>query len=194
MKQYTQHLQKHMQTIKDYLVAHRQDIKIATPIVIIVTALVGTIAFAALHDMPNIVYQPVKACDLLTLPEAKELLGEKLNGVDKNEPIISGETATSKCSYTDLNQNQMMVAAVAVRSGINDKGVSQNKSDFALAKSNDGNETVVGVGDSAYFTKASGQLNVLSGRKWIIISYGVGEHPEANTIEQAVKLAKIVLN
>lgn len=88
----------------------------------------------------------------------------------------------------------MLVAAIAVRSGINDKGVDQNKTEFATSKQGKSNEVVKDVGDSAYFNKELGQLNVLDDRKWVILSYGAGSAPQANTVDKATELAKKVLH
>lgn len=190
-----QNIQKYIEIAKTYLVAHKQDLKTATPIVLIVGSLAGVVAFAALHNLPNIVYQPVKACDLFTPSEAQDLLGDKVLSVDTKAPVISEDTAISKCSYTDSNPDteKLLVAAIAVRSGINDKGVAQNKADFETSKPKDVSSIVTGIGESAYFNAKNGQLNVLEGRKWVILSYGVGNAPEANKVEQTVELAKKVL-
>ena len=188
-------LNKYAQGVKKFIKAHENDIRVGLPMVLIVVFLVGLIMFATYRNMPHIVYQPAKACDLLTPEKAQDLLGEKVIGVERNKPVISGDTAISKCSYTDENpdENNMMVAAVAIRSGINDKGVKQNKTDFKLNKSADNVEEVKDLGNSAYFDSASGQLNILDGRRWIIVNYGVGSSPETNSVDKAVELAHLIL-
>lgn len=40
----------------------------------------------------------------------------------------------------------------------------------------------------------NGQLNVLKGSNWFIVSNGLGAAPEANIVQDAVKLAEKVLN
>ena len=90
--------------------------------------------------------------------------------------------------------DQMMVAAIIVRSGVNDDGVEQNKAQFAAGKPKKaGIESVKGVGDEAYYNSELGQLNVLRGRDWLILSYGLGSDPLANTLDDAKKLAHAVL-
>lgn len=86
-----------------------------------------------------------------------------------------------------------VVAAVNVRAAINDKGAEQNKTEFAAGRPRAAKE-VKNVGERAYWNLETGQLNLLSGRNWVIISYGVGATPEANTLDDAIKLAKKVLN
>jgi hypothetical protein len=88
----------------------------------------------------------------------------------------------------------MIVAAMTVRSGINDKGVEQNKTEFSVGRPHKNIEIVKDLGDNAYFNQTLGQLNILDGRKWIILSYGVGSAPEANTVDKAVELAHKIID
>jgi hypothetical protein len=179
---------------KDFITAHRKKFTIGASIALAVVILT-TVAMLFVYNLPKDVYQAVNACDLFTPAKAQALLGDKVISVDTKAPVISDNTATSKCSYTDNNpdKDKMMVAAIAVRSGINSKGAQQNKTDFADNMPSEGVEPVKNLGNSAYFDKAQGQLNILDGRKWIIVSYGVGSLPQANTLENATKLAKKVL-
>lgn len=187
---------RYSQAVQTYLQAHKKDISTAVPIVAVVAVLVGVVAFATIRNMPNIVYQPIKSCSLLTPARAEQLLGDKVINTEKNDPVIAGDTATSKCAYSDENpdQNSMAVAAIAVRSAINDNGITQTRNDFSASKPTAGVENVTGVGDSAYFNQQNGQLNVLKDREWVIISYGIGTAPQANTVEKAVQLANLILH
>lgn len=185
----------YVQTAKKYLAEHNEQtigIAITASLVLIIAA----IALAAHFSGPRIVYQPVKSCDLLTPAEAQTLLGEKFIGVDSKDPEITGDTATSKCSYTDDNpdKTQMIVVAVAVRSAINDEGIAKNQDDFAAAQANNDTDTITGIGEKAFFNKTSGQLHFLDEKSWMIVNFGLGENPAANTPEKAVELAKLVLN
>lgn len=196
MKPYTEKAKIFLAKQKKYIVEHNElfiGIAIVAGIVIVVAA----ITIITQLSGPRITYQPVKACDLFTPSEAQKLIGgERVIGVDTKNPVIDGDTATSKCSYTDDNtvQDQMIVAAVAIRSAINDEGVAKNKDDFATARANNAVDTVTGLGEDAYYNKVNGQLNILSDKKWIIISYGKGSSPQDNTPEKAVELARVVLN
>ncbi len=191
---YVQVMKQYIQTMKEYIV-QKNETFIGAGVVLVLVGIVAAIALVVDGAGPNVVYQPAKACELLTPTEAQDLLGDRVINVEKNEPIITENTATSKCSYTDHNADasKMMVAAVAVRTGINDEGVLQNKSDFAQARSSSAGEDVKGVGESAYFNPELGQLNVLDGNDWVILSYGIGEAPEANTVEKAIELARKVI-
>lgn len=186
-------MNEHLQKIKVLSKQHK-DLLVGFAVIAFFGALVG--GFAILSAQTAVVYQPVKACDMITLAEAKDLLGSKtLNSVNE-KPVIEKDTAVSRCGYTDGNeiQGQMIVAAVIVRSGVNDDGVEQNKAQFIAGKpKKEGIETVEGVGDAAYYNSELGQLNVLRGRDWLILSYGLGADPLANTLDDAKKLARAVL-
>ncbi len=141
-------------------------------------------------------YQPTKACDLLTPAKAGSLLGDKVISVDSKEPQITGNLAQSKCSFTDANADtaKLMVAAVAVRAAINDEGYMQNKNEFAAARANNNTDIVTGIGSDAFFNKTNGLLHVLKGHNWLIISFGIGTDQASNTVENDVQLARKLLN
>lgn len=187
-------MKRHLQKVKAYT-AEKNEVFIGIAVVAILLIAVAIIVFAINNSGPKIVYQPTKACSLLPPAKAQDLLGDKVISTDVNEPVITGNVATSKCSYTDENpdQGEMMVAAVAVRTGINDEGVVQNKTDFKAKKPKQGAQDVDNIGDSAYFDQTLGQLNILKGHDWLILSYGVGSAPAANTVDDAVKLAHKIL-
>ena len=182
----------YIQTVKNYLITHKKEL-ITGVAVLLGGALL--IALYIYNNPPVVVYKPTDACAMLTPVKAEQLLGEKVYSVDTKGSLVSGNIATSKCSYTDQNHDtsKLLVAALAVRSGVNDKGVQQNKTDFFARRPATDMETVNNLGDSAYFNPILGQLNVLSGRQWIIISYGTGAAPETNTVDKAVELAHTVL-
>lgn len=143
------------------------------------------------NSTPHYAYPPLGACDLFPTEKAHAMLGEKVIG-NVTEPTVSGDTAISKCSYSDTNEDEssMRVLALAIKSGLNDKGIASIKKDFASVRPAANTETVSGIGDSAYFNKESGQLEVLNGRVWLIVSYVVGDAPVTTDIQQQVSVAK----
>ncbi len=185
-----------VQMLRKFVATHRQYITNVVVIACGVIALLAAIAFIVQASKPKIVYQPAFACDLLTQTKAEALLGSEVIRSVNEDAVISGDTATSKCGYTDKNQdvNQMRVAAVIVRSGINDQGVEQNRTEFALGKPKDHTQIVSDVGDAAYYNTQNGQLNVLDDKQWLILSYGVGAAPEANDKDEVEGFARLVLN
>lgn len=182
------------QTAKHYI-SQRSETFIGLTVVAILCIVIATIALSAQASKPAIVYQPAKACDLLGEDEAKELLGAAALLTTNTPPSQSGDITVSQCAYADgtPNKDSMVIAAVVVRSGINDKGTEQNITDFSGAQSQRSVQAINDLGNSAFYNPDLGQLNILKDRNWIIVSYGVGSNPQANTLEDAIKLAKKVI-
>ncbi len=147
-------------------------------------------------SMPKVVYQPVNACTILSPEKAKQLLGERTVNSTSKAPVLSGNTAISNCGYTDGNPDteNMTVIAAIVRSGVNDKGVAQNTTEFKAGMPAVNATRLNNIGDAAYFNESLGQLNVLHGRQWIILSYGPGAAPQFNTVDDALTLAHTLFN
>lgn len=187
-----------MQFVKRRLMnkSYKKELLIGSSIIVGILALIVAIVLVIQNSGVKIVYQPTSACELLTIYEARELLGNATIQSNISEPVLSGNTATSRCGYTDgnANQDELIVAAVMVRSGINDKGVEQNKTEFKNGRPIDNTETIENLGDAAYFNSYNGQLNILDGYNWIVLSYGVGSAMEANNLEDAVRLGQKVVN
>lgn len=188
-------MNKQREAVKKYSENHKKELILGVAIVVAVMAVIVGIVFIARNSVPRVVYQPTQACDLLTSNKAKDLLGDKTIRSNEKPSVLTGDTAVSSCGYTDGNPDteNMTVAALIVRSGINDKGVDQNKNEFNAGRPKTNVQTVGGIGDEAYFNQALGQLNILNGREWIILSYGVGSAPTANTMDDVVKLAYTVI-
>lgn len=181
---------------EDQPTSYKKELIIGAVAVFAVIAIIAAIVFAIANSGPKVDYPPTVACDTLTSLEAQELLGNSAFNSADDPAVISGDLATSRCGYTDGTNNTetMIVAAVILRAGINDKGVEQNKTEFAQGTPTQGVEVVKDLGDSAYYNQLNGQLNVLKDKNWYIFSYGVGSTPEANIVEDTVKLAEKVLN
>jgi hypothetical protein len=188
-------MKQHIQAAKTYITTHKKAFVVGMAVTLAIVVLITAIILFIQNSKTKIVYQPANACDLLTPKEAQELLGSKAPHSGVQTPVLSGDTAISRCGYTDGNPdtNTMVVAAIVVRSGVNDKGVAKNKTEFETNQSAKDVEPVKNLGDSAYFNKNLGQLNVLKGHEWIIFSYGVGASPSTNTLDDAVKLANKIL-
>lgn len=187
-------IKKYAHTTKAYI-AERSELFVGIAVIGVLVAIIGAIALAVHLSGPRIVYQPIGACDMLTPAKAQDLLGDKVINTNTNKPVIEENIATSKCGYTDENNSldQMKIAAIAVRSAINDEGDVRNKADFARAKAQDGMEAVSNIGESAFFNAANGQLNVLDGHVWLIANYGLASSAEENTLDGAMELARKVL-
>jgi len=175
--------------------SYKKELIIGGAVVFAVLVIIAAIVFFIANSGPKVDYPPVVACDTLTNLEAQELLGNSAFKSADDPAVIAGDLATSRCGYTDgsANTETMIVAAVILRAGINDKGVEQNKTEFAQGTPTQGVEIVKDLGDSAYFNQVNGQLNVLKDKNWYIFSYGQGSAPENNRIEDVIALAHKVI-
>lgn len=156
--------------------------------------LLGIPAAVQFLKRPNIVYQPVDACNMLTETVAKSELGEQVIN-RRSAPEINTDTsvATSKCSYSDLNKNNMSVVALAVQTGINDEGIEKMKDDFKAKQEANQTSEVEGIGKAAYFTPVNGQLNVIDDHHWYIFSLSTGDDITNTPKDRAIKFAKSLL-
>ncbi len=170
---------------------------IISGVALLLLVIISSIIIIVSNNGSRIVYKPVKACDVFTEAEAKQLLGATIYKPNDGAPEITGSIAYSSCGYSDVNpdQNNMKVAAVSIRYGINDVGVARNKKEFITGKPTTNVQDVTNVGDAAYFNKSLGQLDVLldGGKRWMVISYGIGNSPASNTVEDALSLARLVI-
>lgn len=193
MKRFKQQIAK----VKAHLLhLSQKELYIGVAVVAVIAGIVGVLIYFIYDSIPKIVYKPVSACTLLTTKEASTLLGTKVLKSIDTRPVVSGDLAQSRCGYTNGtgDENTLVVAAVIVRSAVNDDGVTQNRQDFAARQAEQRTDTVDAVGDRAFFVPENGQLNVLHGRDWIIVSYGVGADPLANTKDDALRLAQLVIH
>ena len=187
----------YFQQAKTYVIEHKKEFTIGVSVALaIIIIFLGLALYSYNTKPPEIEFEPANACDLLTPDEAKSLLGDAaINGVN-NTPVQQKNVTVSKCSYSDglADTSNAVVAALAVRSGINDAGIEKNKADFVTAKPSAGFEDVEGVGDSAYYTVDNGQLNILKASTWLIVSYGSATAPQDNSLEDTIELAKLIIN
>lgn len=177
-------------TIKPYVSDHKQQFLMALGIIAIII-IVPLVAWAIRSQKPS--YEPAKACDMLTVTRAENLLGERVNNIEANKPVTANNIATSKCGYTDVDRSNMHVAALVVKSAVNDKGISELHKAFKKQLSVQGNEPVKHLANSAYFNTEHGLLYVLDHKNVLIISYGAGANPSANDLTQLVDLAHTLL-
>ena len=188
-------MKQFFQKLKNFVLDHKKVIGIVAA-AIVGLALVGLIvALFIYNSQPKVKYQPTVACELFTQDEANDLMGgEAINSVN-NAPQITKNLAVSRCGYTDrLAVRDMKVAAIVVRSGINDEGVTQNKTEFANGMPQDSVEIIEDMGDAAYFNEANRQLNILDGKIWIVATFGDGGDPLSNTKEDALALGEKLVN
>ncbi len=163
--------------------------------IVLAGLLVGLFIYNNQSKRIDIVYQPASACTLLTKAIAQEFLGKEVLGGSGDQEIGDTGTATSDCSYTDNNEdkNAMKAIVIKVRSGYDDTGVAQNKSDFAAHKAANDVQGVASVGQQAFYNNTNRQLNVLTKTSWIIVSYTAGGTPTDDSLDKTTAIAKSML-
>ena len=178
-----------------YIREHRQTFGTAAIAIIGVAVIVSLFMYNQPHA-PKIVYQPTKACDILTPGKAMDVLGNNVNNVEANKPVISGNVATSKCAYTDQKTNKDLQAqtSILVLSAVNDEGIAQVKTDFTkLQKQAPHTQIVADLGTSAYFNQDSNILYIQRDKQIIMLYYGVGQNGQSKPLADVVALAHNII-
>lgn len=122
-------------------------------------------------------YVVKKACDVLPQGIANTLLGGNGMSVsldDNSNESPSDDLAVSTCSYTARSMSvppTTKSATLLVRSAKNQTGQTSNEQQF-IQKRPANTQDVDGYGDRAYWNLQLGQLNILKGNTWYIVSYG----------------------
>lgn len=141
----------------------------------------------------------VDACDVLTEVTAKNILGDAAAKGDlPGSQVSTKDVSVSSCVYTAKIDPAVAVrlsntkgVSVLVRAAKTNSGSDSNKSQFGSAKPA-GVQDVAGIGDAAFFNPQFGQLNVLKGGNWYILSnYSGGS--SSGTVESNKKLADLLV-
>ena len=137
----------------------------------------------------------LKACELLTLTEAKQLMGESATEGSNTSPTSSNDINVDTCSYINNATSVPAIRTVTVmaRSALTSDGLDSNKEAFEAggAANQSGAVAVEGYGDKAFWDPTTHQLAILSGNTWIGIVYG-GTNPANNTLDDAKKVADLI--
>lgn len=139
----------------------------------------------------------VKACDLLTLAEAKQLLGDAATAGDNTVPASSKDISVDNCSYTNnaTSVPAIRTVTIMVRSALTQSGLQSNQAAFEQggAANPNGAIAVEAYGEKAAWDPMTHQLAVLKDNSWVGIIYG-GTNPANNTLDDAKKVADFVFN
>lgn len=140
-------------------------------------------------------YSAIKACDLFTLAEARQLMGVNAGDGVPSPPPSTDDVSVDTCSYSNnaKNVSEMRIATIMVRAALTDVGMDSNKDAFKEggAAYPAGATTVEGYGEKAYWDNTTRQLAILKDNVWIGIVYG-DANPSTNTLDDAKKVADLV--
>jgi hypothetical protein len=132
------------------------------------------------------------ACNYLTAAIAAKLLGEGSAKSDGGSPVTTEDLSVSTCIYTSkpgetiADVKNMRSLTLLVRSPLTAVGAASNDEPFDSLKT--GAIKVDGYGEKAFWDPELGQLNVLKGGTWLILSSGKTSLIES-TLDDAKKLA-----
>lgn len=134
---------------------------------------------------PGSTFRELKACDLLTLDDAKKLIGADAASNDEvNKETSTSDVSVTICQFSDATADHF--ASVLVRAPKSEAGAGDNENTFNAGRPA-GAQDVTGYGDRAYFDPADGQLYVLAHRVYLIFS------GTSNNLADAQKVADSVL-
>jgi len=137
----------------------------------IVLGVVGfVISNATKEEAPKPQYAAQQPCELLTLAEAKEVLGSAATLVENGQPKNNGDLQIQTCSYGLGSGRDAKIASVTVRSALTDEGIKSNQRGFDQNMAGGAMVTVEGYGDHAYWDADKAQFDIHSGRDWIIVT------------------------
>jgi hypothetical protein len=170
-------------------------------IILIVVALI--ISYIDNHKKPTATVDTNKdPCAFFTLTDAQKLLGKSAQkgGVPPIARSSSKDTDITTCSYTQPTASisggpvsTPNTTAVVVGTPKTNLGKNLNDYEFNQYLPTTSAEVVSGYGDKAYWDSTLGVLNVYKNNKWVIISNGSIKSPQNRTLDDAKKLADIVV-
>jgi hypothetical protein len=154
---------------------------------------------ASVQKKPVVNVPPEKqACGIFTLAVAKQLLGDSAKGGENQADTSSSDVDVTTCNYLqDLSSSNAPVsssktAGLEVKLPKTASGVKSNRGQFGPIKPG-GVQDVSGYGDSAYWDPEHGQLDILKGDTWYILSYG-STTPSARSLDETEQLAGLLIS
>jgi len=170
-------------------------------IIVTLVAIIVIIAFICINNYGKnstvTTYKATNACDLLTLDEAKTLLGDDAILGEHYDPDSGNIVSVSQCSYTNgqSDLSLLRVIHITARSALSKDGQDSNTTAFESTNGSipaAGDKAVKGYGDKAFWDTTVHEISILKGDLWIRISYG-GADQTKNTLDDTKKVAKFVL-
>lgn len=112
-----------------------------------------------------------KACDIFSLKDAVAVLGEGTTQTPSHTDSSTAQKSVTTCLYRyDPGSLSDIVSASLLLQG---SSATAAKQSFSVARPSYAT-TVKGYGNAAFWDPSLGQLNILKGQYWVIISAGSG--------------------
>jgi hypothetical protein len=148
----------------------------ALPILLLIITIAGGVWwYKSAQTKPLVSVAPArtfkKACDVFTLADATAVLGEGATQTPTHSDTISAQKSVTTCLYSyDPGSLSDIVSASMLLQGA---PAGQTQQSFTQARPANA-ETIKDYGDQAFWDPSLGQLNILKGSYWVIISAGSG--------------------
>ncbi len=112
-----------------------------------------------------------KACDVFTLKDAQSVLGQGASKTSSQTDSVNNQKSVTTClySYDPGSFSDLVNASVLLQGSPSDSAMQS----FEEGRP-EGAQDVKGYGDQAYWDPNLGQLHILKGQYWVIISAGSG--------------------
>ena len=134
------------------------------------------------------------ACELLTLADAKSLIGENaVLSEDSNPPNMATtkEVDVDNCTYSADGATLGDLKQITIQRHFGD--TSQVKQAYDNYQKEYPGEAVAGLGDTAYYATEAKQIQVLKGDYWLYLAGGSINAGDATNRELEVKAAQLAL-
>ncbi len=139
------------------------------------------------NQVQSVVYK--KACDVFSVADARSILGGDATQTPSQTDTITSQKAVTTCLYSyDPGSFSDLVSASVLLQGSSAASAKQN---FLNAKPGNASD-VSGYGEAAYWDPNLGQLHILKGEYWVIITAGSGPLSERDQ-ELPHKIADIII-
>jgi hypothetical protein len=139
--------------------------------------------------------QTKSACEVLTVEVARQLLGSVSRAASPAPEAGSDDVTVSTCTRTNraTSVTEARTASLLMRVAETGTGAKSNEAVFASSSLPKGAEEVEGYGEKAFWNPAFGQLNILEGGNWYILSVGPID-PKKHTLDETEKFADAIID
>lgn len=131
-----------------------------------------------------------KACDLFTSADAAAILGQPVQSGSTDNTTTSDTATVSTCTYINngATVSDIVTATLLVRYAASE---AETKQGFDTGKESlSSAEAVQDLGEEAYYSPLTKQLNIRQGHYWFIISAGTADEANREAID---KIAQNIL-
>lgn len=139
--------------------------------------------------------QEMSACEVLTAEVARAAIGKLAPENSPAPEAGSDEVTVSSCTRVNKADDvrDSRSASLLMRVAESDQGARSNEVVFDSSSLPQGAEEVSGYGEQAFWNPEFGQLNILEGGNWYILSVGPLD-PEKHTLAETEKLADAIID